>query len=73
MQAGGNLACALALGLCAAMLPVFGNYYLPGALARGGRLPAGYLALAGGVSVPLVLAFVLLGVALFEGREVGCE
>ncbi|MBQ1346174.1 MAG: hypothetical protein IIY62_07410 [Kiritimatiellae bacterium] len=68
-----NVAISLAGALCALMLPMFGNYYLPGALARGGSLPGAYLLLAGGVSVPLVLAFVLAGVALFEGREVAGE
>ena len=56
--------------LCAAMLPMFGNYYLPGALVRGGSLPVPYLLLAGAVSVPLASAFVLAGVLMFENREV---
>lgn len=65
-----NVATAVSGVLCAAMLPMFGNYYLPGALVRGGSLPVPYLLLAGAVSVPLASAFVLAGVLLFENREV---
>ncbi len=68
-----NVAISLAGALCALMLPMFGNYYLPGALARGGSLPGAYLLLAGAVSVPLALAFALAGIALFESREVAGE
>ena len=68
-----NVATAVAGTLCALMLPVFGNYYLPGALARGGSLPVSYLLLAGAVSVPLALAFALAGALLFESREVAGE
>lgn len=69
----GNAAVSLAGLLCVIMLPLFGNYYLPGALAKGRSLPLDYLLLAGGVTLPLVGAFVLLGMLLFENREIGGE
>lgn len=69
----GNAATSLAGGLCVLLLPLFGNYYLPGALARGRSLPLDYLLFAGVATLPFVAAFVLIGVLLFENREIGGE
>lgn len=69
----GNAATALAGALCVLMLPLFGNYYLPGALAKGRSVPMDYLLLAGGATLPFVAAFLALGVSLFEHREIGGE
>lgn len=69
----GNAATSLAGVLCVVMLPLFGNYYLPGALAKGHSLPCSYLLLAGVVTLPLVAAFVGAGMLMFENREIGGE
>lgn len=56
--------------LLAAFLPVVGNYYLPDALARGATLPWSYVALAAAVTVPALLAFLLVGTHLINGRDI---
>lgn len=57
--------------LLAASLPVIGNYYLPDALANGGVLPWSYVGLAALVTAPAVVAFIVLGVHFFNGKDIG--
>ncbi len=54
-------------------VPLLGDYYLSDVLAKGGSLAWGHVALAVVATAPLVAAFVWLGVALLEGRDVGGE
>ncbi|MGN0855383.1 MAG: hypothetical protein ACI4R9_07685 [Kiritimatiellia bacterium] len=65
-----HAATSLAGALCILLLPLFGNYYLPGALVRGRSLPFDYLLFAGVATLPFVVAFVVMGVWLFENREI---
>ena len=44
------------------LVPMIGNYYLVDALARSGSVPWHYLALAVVVTLPAIIAFLLLGV-----------
>ncbi len=55
------------------MLPLLGNYYLSDVLAKGGALAWRHVALALTLTAPFVLAFVGLGLVLFEKRDVGTE
>ncbi len=55
------------------MLPLLGNYYLSDVLSKGGALAWRHVALALTLTAPLVLAFVGLGLVLFEKRDVGTE
>lgn len=62
---------AAAVGvLFAVCLPALGNYYLPEALSNGGRLPWSYVGLAAAAAAPAVLAFLLLGIRFFNGKDV---
>lgn len=63
-------ACAVG-ALAAAFLPVVGNYYLPDALAKGGELPWGYVALAALAALPAIAAFLLAGIHFFNGKDMG--
>lgn len=65
-----NAATSAAGGLFLVMLPLLGNYYLSDILSKGGALPLRHLAISLAATLPLVAAFVLLGVHLFEGRDV---
>ena len=53
-----------------AAVPLLGNYYLSDILSKGGSLPLRHLGIAFVATLPMVAAFVLLGVHLFEGRDV---
>ena len=56
-------AAAAAVGVVLVLLvPMIGNYYLVDALARSGSVPWHYLALAVVVTLPAIIAFLLLGV-----------
>ena len=66
-----NGATAVAAVLFVLLLPVIGNYYLPDALSNGGSLPVGYVALAVCAAVPAIMAFLLVGIHLFNGKDVG--
>lgn len=65
-----NAAAAGAFALAAASLPAFGNYYLSDALAAGGAIPWGYVALAAAAALPAAAAFALAGVWLMARRDV---
>lgn len=57
--------------LMALLVPVAGNYYLPDALARCGVLSWSYVGLAVLAILPAVVAFLVLGIRLVNGRDVG--
>ena len=65
-----NAAAAAPGGLLAVSLPAIGNYYLVDALADGGSLAWGYVGVAVAVTLPAVIAFLLLGVHFINGRDV---
>lgn len=65
-----NAAAAATGGLLAVSLPAIGNYYLVDALADGGSLAWGYVGVAVAVTLPAVIAFLLLGVHFINGRDV---
>ena len=63
-------AAASAVGLVVvALLPAVGNYYLSNALAKGGVVPWSYVGLAALAALPAVVAFLLLGSVLADGRN----
>lgn len=63
-------AAASAVGLVVvALLPAVGNYYLSNALAKGGVVPWSYVGLAALAALPAVVAFLLLGSVLADGRD----
>ena len=64
-----NGAVSVAGFLFLALIPVAGNYYLPDALSKGGELPWGYAGLAAAATLPAVVAFLWIGVHLFNGRD----
>jgi hypothetical protein len=49
---------------------VVGNYYLADTLARGSSISWGYVLSAGAAASPAIAAFLLLGVHLFERRDI---
>jgi len=51
-------------------LPIVGNYYLPDSLSAGGSLSLGYAAQATVAAIPALVAFVLVGIRLFNGKDV---
>ena len=53
------------------VLPNLGLYWVIDAINSGIDVPAEYLAMAAGYSALLVVAFLMIGVALFQRREVG--
>ena len=64
-------AAAAAVGIVAALcLPVVGNYYMADALASGGTVPWGYVALASLAALPAVLAFALVGRGFIGGKDI---
>ena len=65
-----NAAATLSGLLFAVALPAFGNYYLSSALSKGGTVPWGYVLLALLATAPFVAAFALLGIHLFNERDV---
>lgn len=63
-------AAASAVGLVVvALLPAVGNYYLSNALAKGGVVPWSYVGLAALAALPAVVAFLLLGSVLADGKD----
>jgi len=64
---GAAAATGLLLAVC---LPIVGNYYLPDSLSNGGRLPLGYVVLAMTAAIPAIIAFLLAGIRLFNGKDV---
>ena len=66
-----NGAAAVVGVMFALCLPAVGNYYLPDALAKGGHLAWSYVGLAALSAFPLALAFLLLGICFFNGKDVG--
>lgn len=68
-----NAALAATGVLFVGSLPLLGNYYLSDVLYKGGSLPWGHLLLSLGLTLPSVAAFVLTGIALLEGRDIGGE
>lgn len=65
-----NAAAALTALAAAAFLPALGNYCLSDALANGGSVGLPYFVWAGVAIVPAVAALLLLGVGLFNGRDI---
>jgi len=65
-----NVAASCAGLVFAFCVPATGNYYLVDALSRGGALPWTYVGVAALVTVPAVVAFLLLGIHLINGRDV---
>ena len=64
---------AVALGslvLFAASLPLFGNYYLSHALAKGGAIPYMYVLYALLAALPFIAAFLTLGAIFMKDRDV---
>lgn len=57
--------------LFACALPFLGNYCLSDALSKGGTLPWAYVGLAALAIFPATVAFLLVGVYLFNGKDVG--
>lgn len=64
-----NVAAAATGVAFAALVPFIGNYYLSDALAKGGVLPWGYVALALAAALPAGAAFLLLGLHFINGRD----
>ena len=61
------------LALAAVLLvsvPAVGNYYLADSLSKGASVPWGYVALAAAAAAPALAAFLVLGVFLFERRDI---
>ncbi len=65
-----NAAGAVSALAVAAFLPFAGNYCLSEALSRGGSIPLGYVALAFGALASATLAFLLIGISLFNGKDI---
>jgi len=65
-----NVAASGAGIVFALSLPAIGNYYLVDALSGGGLLPWTYVGIAAVVTVPAVVAFLLLGIHLINGQDV---
>ena len=64
-------AAAAGTGVVALLLvPAVGNYYLADALSGGGSLPWSYVAWAAAATLPAVVAFLLLGAHLINGRDI---
>jgi ABC-type transport system involved in multi-copper enzyme maturation permease subunit len=61
---------SFAVALCA-FVPAIGNYYLADSLAKGAAVPWGYVALSAAAALPPIAAFLVLGVHLFERRDIG--
>ena len=57
--------------LFACALPFLGNYCLSDALSKGGTLPWAYVGFAALAIFPATVAFLLVGVYLFNGKDVG--
>lgn len=66
-----HVAMSLSAMLLLLAIPVVGNYCLSDALAKGGSVSWGWVALLGVAAVPFLVAFVLLGAMLFQDRDVG--
>jgi len=65
-----NVAASCAGVVFTLSLPAVGNYYLADALSGGGVVPWMYVGLAAVVALPAVVAFLLLGIHLINGRDV---
>jgi len=65
-----NVAASCAGVVFALSVPAVGNYYLADALTGRGTVPWTYAGIAAAVTLPAVLAFLLLGVHLINGRDV---
>ena len=65
-----NAATSAAGVLFLVSVPLLGNYYLSDILSKGGSLPLRHLGISFAATIPMVAAFVMLGVHLFEGRDV---
>jgi len=65
-----NVAASCAGAVFALSLPAVGNYYMTDALSGSGTLPWAYVGIAAAMAVPGVVAFLLLGIHLIEGRDV---
>jgi len=65
-----NVATMATVGTLAVAVPAVGNYYLADALGKGASIPPAYLACALAAAVPAVVAFLLLGILFFNGRDV---
>lgn len=68
---GAHAAASAAGVLFAVSLPFLGNYCLSDALAKGGTLPWAYVGFAALAVLPAVVAFLVVGVHLFNGKDVG--
>ncbi len=64
-----NAAASLSGGLFIFALPALSNYYLSDALARGGTVAWGHVALAFAATLPFVAAFGVAGAILFQDRD----
>lgn len=65
-----NLAVAALVAFVVISVPAVGNYYLADTFSRGGTVEWGYVALAGLLALPAAGAFLVLGVHLFERRDI---
>ena len=65
-----NAVALASLVLFAAALPIFGNYYLSHALAKGGSVPYSYVASAFIAAVPFIAAFLFAGALFMRDRDV---
>lgn len=68
-----NAAASLAGLLFLVSMPALGNYYLADALAKGGTVPWGHVALAALLTLPMVAAFAEVGIWFLEASDVGGE
>ncbi len=65
-----NLAASCAGIVFLVLIPAIGNYYLVDALADGGVVPYSYVGLAVLVTLPAVIAFLLLGIHLITKQDI---
>ena len=65
-----GVATALAGALFMVALPAFGNYYLSSALSKGATIPWRHVLAAGLAAVPFAASFGLLGIHLFNQRDI---
>lgn len=64
------VAASISVALALVLLPVIGNYCVSDALEGGGALAWSYFGAAGVAALPAWACFLILGVALFDARDV---
>ena len=70
MRLKANAAVSAAALVFVLALPAVGNYYMADALSNGGTVPWGYVCLAMLAALPLIAAFLLLGVHFIKERDI---